>query len=125
VPPGAEWLGWLDQESREAAFARAGVFAMPSISEGFPVALLEAMAHGLAIVSTSVGGIGEVLSDGVDAVMIEPADPAALARALADVAADAGLRERLGRAALARAERLAEDDVYSKLDAIYAGLAGE
>lgn len=122
LPARARWLGWLDPEAKEAALAGADVFAMPSISEGFPVALLEAMAHGLAIVSTSVGGIGEVLSDGDDAILVEAGDAAALTSALAAVAGDAELRARLGRASLARAERLAEDDVYAKLDAIYAEL---
>ena len=79
----------------------------------------------MAIVSTSVGGIGEVLTDGTDAVLVGPGDAAALAGALAVVATEPELRRELGSAALGRAERLAQDDVYAKLDSIYAGLLTE
>jgi glycosyltransferase involved in cell wall biosynthesis len=91
---------------------------MPSISEGLPVALLEAMAHGLAIVSTSVGGIGEIITPGEDAVVVEPGDPKGLAEALAALAQDPRRRRALGAAA-AKAERITEEDVYARLGAIY------
>jgi glycosyltransferase involved in cell wall biosynthesis len=118
LPDRVRWLGWLDEEAKAEAFAAAAVFAMPSISEGLPVTLLEAMSYGLAIVSTAVGGIGEILDD-ADALLIEPADPAVLAEALASVLADPERRRSLGAAAAERARRLADEDVYAKLDAVY------
>lgn len=119
LPDGARWVGWLDPEERDAALAAADVFVMPSHSEGMPVALLEAMAAGLAVVATRVGGIPEVLSDGRDARLVPAGDPGALAAALGVLVADRGERERLGAAAAARARRLADEDVYRRLDRIY------
>ncbi|HEY7255629.1 MAG TPA: glycosyltransferase family 4 protein [Solirubrobacterales bacterium] len=119
LPDRARWLGWLDEEAKARAFAGSEVFAMPSISEGLPVTLLEAMSHGLAIVATAVGGIGEILTADLDAVLVEPGDPDLLAAALASVVADPDRRRRLGAAAAERARRLADDDVYARLEAVY------
>jgi len=102
-----------------AALDKSQIFVMPSRSEGMPVALLEAMAHGLAIVATRVGGIPEVVDHGVDALLVEPRDSAALALALRELLADPELRNRLGRAARARAERLNEGEVFGQLEAVY------
>jgi glycosyltransferase involved in cell wall biosynthesis len=119
-----DWLGWLDSSAVAAAFSDADIVVLPSLSEGLPVALLEALAHGKAVVATSVGGIPDIMSDGVDGVLVPPDDPDALARALAELAADPARRSRLAQAARARAERLSHDSVYDRLDALYSELAG-
>lgn len=125
-PPGAldrlarvGWVGWVDGAVKEELFRRADLVVFPSISEGLPVALLEAMAYGRAIVATAVGGMPEVLDDGAEARFVPPADPGALARAVEGLAADPHAREALGRAARARAERLNAHDVGDRLEAIY------
>ena len=59
--------------------ARWGMFVSSSIQEGQPVALLEAMAAGLPCVATAVGGVPDTLADGVEGVVVPPADPVALA----------------------------------------------
>ena len=74
------------------------IFVMPSRSEGLPMALLEAMAYGMAVVATRVGGIPEVVDDGVDGLLVPTEDPAAIATALRGLAADPSLRERLAAA---------------------------
>lgn len=87
-----------------AAFLRTlDLYVLSSKSEGLPMALLEAMATGLPIVATRVGGIPEVIEDGVSGLLVPPADPDALAAALARLSADTTLRVHLGRNALARA----------------------
>jgi glycosyltransferase involved in cell wall biosynthesis len=83
--------------------AAADVFAMPSYSEGLPLALLEAMFAGSAIVASGVGGIPEAVTDGVEALLTLPGDPEALRGALARVLSDAPLRRQLGDAAKRRA----------------------
>jgi glycosyltransferase involved in cell wall biosynthesis len=113
------WAGYLLEEPKVAALREAQIFVMPSVSEGMPVALLEAMAHGLAIVATRVGGIPEVVEHGVDALLVEPHDSAALALALRELLADPVLRDRLGRAARGRAARLNETQVFEQLEAVY------
>jgi glycosyltransferase involved in cell wall biosynthesis len=70
------------------------VFAIPSIWEGLPMAMLEAMAWGCPVVSTNVGGIGSVLRHRDNGSLIPPRDPAALANELAAVLGSAELRAR-------------------------------
>jgi glycosyltransferase involved in cell wall biosynthesis len=83
--------------------AAADLFVMPSLSEGMPLALLEAMHAGRAIVASAVGGVPEAARNGSEALLVPPADPEALAQALGRVVTDPALRSRLGAAALARA----------------------
>lgn len=86
------------------------------------MALLEAMAWARAIVATAVGGVPDVLSDGVEGLVVPPGDPATLAAALTRLAADPELRERLGQAARDRARRLNAEEVTARLEAIYTNL---
>jgi glycosyltransferase involved in cell wall biosynthesis len=118
-----QWRGWLDHEEKEAALTRCDVFVLPSLSEGLPVALLEAMSWGCAIVATRVGGVPETLTDEEDALLVEPGDSGELERALVRLAGDSRLRARLGAAARARAERLNSDEVCGRLDAVYRELS--
>ncbi len=120
--PQVTWVGWLDERAKDAQLRAAEIFVMSSLSEGLPVALLEAMAYELAIVTTAVGGIPEVTTNGDDGLLVEPGDPQALADALRALAGDAVLRTRLSRAARDRAERLDAVEVTERLSAIYAGL---
>jgi glycosyltransferase involved in cell wall biosynthesis len=122
-PANARWCGWLDSEAKARALSEADVFVLPSISEGMPVALLEAMASSLAIVATRVGGVPELLTDGLDASLVAAGEPGELVDALGAVAADPERRRRLGEAAGQRAQRLADEDVYGRLDEIYTELA--
>ena len=80
------------------------VFALSSIAEGTPVTLLEAMACGLPVVSTAVGGIPELVQDGVTGALVPARDAQALAAALACYAVDPGLAARHGAAGRARIE---------------------
>ena len=85
--------------------AGADVFVLSSNSEGMPVSVLEAMAAGLPVVASRVGGVPEQVTDGETGLLVEPGDPDELAAALARLNHDPELRRRLGAAARARAER--------------------
>jgi glycosyltransferase involved in cell wall biosynthesis len=92
--------------SRDDVFAllpALDVFALSSRFEGLPIALLEAMASGVAPVATRVGGIPEVINDGRDGVLVDPGDPTGLAAALTRVLGDDDERARIGACARARA----------------------
>ena len=89
--------GWASQEQVEQLLAQADVLVLPSHDEGLPLAILEALAHGVAVVCTPVGEIPHVLSHGHTACFVEPGAPASIARGLALVLTDAQLRERLER----------------------------
>ncbi len=88
--------------------AACDIFTLASQWEGLPVAVMEALAIGLPIVATDVGGVGEELHDDVDALLVPPRDPVMLATAIERVVTDPDLRTRLGAAATARS---AEFDV--------------
>lgn len=75
------------------------IYVLSSRHEGLPIALMEAMASALPIVSTSVGGVAELIRDGVNGLLVPRHDPRALADALASLLQDARLRRRLGDAA--------------------------
>lgn len=104
------------------------VFCISSLYEGTPLALFEAMASGRAIVSTAVDGCLEVLEEGVTAVLVPPADAAALARGLERVLGDEALRESLGRRALAASRgydvRACVDQMQDFYDELLAGGRG-
>jgi glycosyltransferase involved in cell wall biosynthesis len=83
--------------------ARCDVFALSSRSEGGPISVLEAMAAGLPVVASDVGGVGEIVVDQQTGLLVPPGDPDALAAALERLLADPALRHRLGAAGRERA----------------------
>lgn len=86
--------------------AASDVFVLPSLYEGLPIALLEAMAAGRPVVATKIGGTDEVVSDGISGLLVPPRDPAAIASAVQRLLDDPQLQERLadaGRAAVTQA----------------------
>jgi glycosyltransferase involved in cell wall biosynthesis len=85
--------------------AAADVFALASSSEGMPVSVLEAMAAGLPVVASRVGGVPEQVEDGETGVLVDPGEPEDLADALSRLLGDVELRRRLGAAGRARAEQ--------------------
>jgi glycosyltransferase involved in cell wall biosynthesis len=97
------FAGGLSHADVQAALARADVFAMPSRAEGMPLAFMEAMAAGAAIVATRVGAIPEMAAAGVEALLVPPRDTHTLASALKMLLTDRELRQRLGNAARQRA----------------------
>jgi glycosyltransferase involved in cell wall biosynthesis len=85
--------------------ALADIFAMPSMLEGLPMALLEAMVAGTAIVASATGGIPEAIVDGREGILVPPGDLDALVRGLRALMTDLSLRRAFAAAARARARR--------------------
>jgi len=83
--------------------AAADVFVLPSAAEACPMAILQAMACGLPVVASSVGGVPEVVRDGIDGILVPAGDDVALREALDLLAGDAAMRRRLGDSARRRA----------------------
>lgn len=103
------FLGRVSDEDLPAYYQAADVFVLPSVAktEAFGVVQVEAMAAGLPVVSTNLPtGVPWVNQDGVSGLVVPPSDAGALAGALGRLAADAGLRSRLGHGAAARAADL-------------------
>lgn len=93
--------GFVDEPSETVAASR--LYVQPSRSETFGLAVLEALALGVAVVASDVGGVGELLAGGRAGLLVPPEDPAALAAAMIAVLTDDALAERLRAAGRARA----------------------
>jgi len=77
------------------------VFVLPSWSEGFPYAIMEAMHTGLPIVTTKIRGMADHLEEGINVLFAEPKNPSNLARALEEILSDKDLRERMQKSNIA------------------------
>jgi glycosyltransferase involved in cell wall biosynthesis len=96
------------------------IYAMPSLWEGLPLALLEAMAAGVPVVASDVGGVAEVLGGGEWGLLVPPGDAGALGAALGRLAGEPGLRARLASTARQRvAARYGVDTMVARLAALY------
>lgn len=93
------------REDIPAVIGALDVVALPSLSEGLPFVLLEAMAMGKPVVATRINGVREVVEDGVTALLIPPREPAMLAGAISALLINQELRSRLGAAARQHVER--------------------
>jgi glycosyltransferase involved in cell wall biosynthesis len=96
------------------------VFALSSRQEGLPVAVMEALACGLPVVATRVGGLPEIVTDGVEGRLVAPADPAGLAAALGEVLGDDRLRARMGAAAAVRSREFDIAAAQRQIEDVYA-----
>jgi glycosyltransferase involved in cell wall biosynthesis len=105
LSPRCRFTGWVGRDAVGVLLDQAEVLVLPSHAEGLPLAVLEAMARGLAIVTTPVGALPEVVQPWLSGVLVQPGDVAALAESLERLIADDRLRWRLGAAARAIYER--------------------
>jgi glycosyltransferase involved in cell wall biosynthesis len=90
---------FTSREELTRIMAGTDIFLLSSILEGQPLVIVEAMAYGCPIVSTNVGGIPELITDGVNGLLCPPQEPQCLAEKIKLLADDPSMRERLGRAA--------------------------
>ncbi|WP_102145651.1 glycosyltransferase family 4 protein [Mycobacterium hubeiense] len=117
-------VGWVDADGRNELLCRADIFVLPSHDEGLPMAILEAMAHGVVPLSTPVGGIPEAITDGVDGLLVPPGNPAQLADALRRLVECDDLRARLAVATRQRAEAFDIAGWRQELAELWLSLAG-
>ena len=92
------------------------IFVVPSLWEGQPIAMLEAMASGRSVVATKVGGIPEILIDGKNGLLSEPKDPNSLAKAITKMLEDEKLRVRVGIEAKGTAHNYSMPIYINKLE---------
>jgi colanic acid/amylovoran biosynthesis glycosyltransferase len=96
------FAGAVGQDDIRSYYRDADVFALPSVAEGLPVVLMEAMATGLPVIASAIMGVGELVEDGATGVLVRPGRPDLLANALEELARAPDRRQALGRAGRAR-----------------------
>ncbi len=118
------FLGY--QEDVSEWYRAFDTMILPSANEGTPVVVIEALAAGCPVVATRVGGVADVVTEGVDGFLVEAGDTAALAERLGRLAADPALRERLGAAGRASVpSRYAVERLVDDIDGLYRRLLAE
>jgi glycosyltransferase involved in cell wall biosynthesis len=115
-------VGELGPAALDAEYDRADVFVLPSLHEGFGMAVAEALARGLPVISTPTGGVPDLV-DGEAGLLVAPGDVDALADTIARIVRDAGLRRRLAAGARAARARLADwDEAAARMERILDGV---
>lgn len=123
VADAVKFTGWVGPSGKRALLESASVFALPSYSEGMPMSLLEAMAAGVPVIATPVGGIPEVVAEGASGFLAAPGDVATLARLLRKLLLDPGLAAKVGAAGRESVRlRFAPERAIARLEQIYAEL---
>ena len=102
--------------------AASDIFILPSLSEGFPNVIAEAMAAGLPVVTTNVRGLSEIVTDGRNGFLVEPENPAQLAERILFVLSDDVLRKKMSASNMAWAEQHTWEKVVDMLDGAYSGV---
>ncbi len=98
-------LGWIGGEAKNELLRDADIFVLPSYNEGLPVSILEAMSWGLPVITTTVGGIPELVKDHANGFLISPGDRVALQRLLEQLGRNPDMCHRIGVAARESIER--------------------
>ena len=109
--------GYVSAAALESFYARASIFAFPSLDEGFGIPVLEAMAHGVPVITSNRSALPEAAGDA--ALLVDPFDADALAAALNRLAADAELREHLVAAGQQRARMFSWEAAVAKTWSVY------
>jgi glycosyltransferase involved in cell wall biosynthesis len=99
------FAGWVTGDEKRRFYQQADIFTLPSHAENLPYSLLEAMAVGLPVVTTPVGGIPELVEDGREGFLIQPGDDQELAERILYLLRNPQLREELGRNARWRIQK--------------------
>lgn len=99
--------------------AAADAFVLSSHFEGNPLSVMEALAAGLPVVASAVGGVPELITDGENGLLAAPGDDAGLAWAVERLVSEKGLAQRLGRAASARSERYGLEAMVRAYEGLY------
>lgn len=123
VTEGVFFQGWVKGRDKDRLLQESSIFLFPSYNEGMPVVLLEAMAYGLAIVTTNVGGIPDLIDHGVNGYLCEPGDISDITKRVIELLENDVIRVKFGIAAREKAmayyglkthaEKLC--DLYSRL----------
>jgi glycosyltransferase involved in cell wall biosynthesis len=120
IAEGVHFCGIRDRDEMAALYRSASVVINPSQVDNMPNSVLEAMASGVPVVSTNVGGVPFILRDDITGLMVPPSDPEAMAAVVLRVLGDAELASRLSAAAAADVQQYAWPRVRQRWSEVYA-----
>jgi glycosyltransferase involved in cell wall biosynthesis len=121
APRNAEFLGRLGRDELHELYGGSRIFVVPSVwFEQFPVVVLEAMARGLPVVASRIGGLPEIIEDGITGALFEPGNPESLMQHVRRLWEDPELCQRMGIAGRQKVMReYTEDTYFHNLMAVY------
>lgn len=114
--------GWVTGEDKIRLLNIADAYILPSYVEGLPVSILEAMSYGLPILSTPVGGIPEIVENGVNGFLFPPGDKIAMQNSIDKLISDSSLMKQMGAASLQKSKQYLPQEISQKLETIYNSL---
>lgn len=117
IQDAVHFLGW--QEDLAKVMAGWAVFVQPSLEEAFGITVLQAMASGLPVIASEVGGLPEIVDPGVTGLLVPPGDVPALTHAMNELLGDPSRQRSLGAAALRVAAQFGEDRFAADVAAVY------
>jgi glycosyltransferase involved in cell wall biosynthesis len=112
--------GWVSGIEKEKLFREANIFCLPSYAEGFPMAVLDAWAYGLPVITTPVGGIPDVAKDGENMLLFNPGDTKTLGEKLIKMISDISLSDTISNASISFSiNEFSLDTITHQLNTIY------
>jgi glycosyltransferase involved in cell wall biosynthesis len=112
-------LPFVESSEMPGIYAAHDIFVFPSLMEGLPLVLLEAMATGMPVITTETCGMADVVRDGVNGLLVPPADAEAVADAVLHLAESADLRKQLGRAAQEGMHHYTWDRIAKRVERVF------
>ena len=109
-----QFLGWINGKDKDKAFKEASIFCLPSYAEGFPMAVLDAWAYGLPVITTPVGGIPDIAKDGENLLLFQPGDCNKLAIQMERMMTDETLRNHLTEQSIILSQTIFNIDTINK-----------
>ncbi len=123
VMPYVHFVGLMSESEKNAKYQSSDVFVLPSYEEGMPYAILEAMAYGLPVISTRIGGIPEVVAEGINGYLLEPGDYRGIANLIDLLSRNTALRQQISlQNRKMIEERFSEEYVFQQIGKVYLSL---
>ena len=116
--------GWIDKNKKTELLSKANIFILPSYVEGLPISILEAMSYKMAVISTPVGGIPEVVKNGVNGYLVPPGDLDELFNVIADLIKDKAKCTKMGEESYKIVQPHLPQNVENQLLSLYNDLIG-
>lgn len=118
-----QMLGWIEKSEREYYLKNVSILILPSYHEGMPMAILEAMSYGLAVIATDVGGISQIIENNVSGIFIKAGDIEGLADAIIDLLQHQDKKRKIGQTGFERVrEKFNAEKKIKELYNLYYGL---